>query len=407
IKCLTADAMAVYHHREAFPVPRSKEAEYMPKTPAVRISVIALLVCVAIGSSLSAAPFDPNQPPELKIPSGDLTSEAVRRQRATIQNWVKHWAKVLETDQREALLLKARQSLSDGYTKYDSVERISSRYYRIYADAVAENVAPLLEKTGTLRQINVALVLASTPRISMQDHYETMVTHDNPGVRFLGWRGFSRIRDTILAQGSRSVDKFFNVAAKVAPKESSPELLSSLLRAMRVVRTVTNSVTVPDDVLASAQTRAFSVIHSTWDKQLAPIVKGNIEMSHTGRMGVRAIKAVWEGIKDNKTARTQALQDLVNLAHAATLATDKAEGTGPVASANLLLLRDAESALKSLSGKQGSYIGDALTDTDIDDPALRAKGAVLGALEWATQLKDDGVVKPVDPTKQDDEKDNE
>ncbi len=379
----------------------------MPKTPAVRISVIALLVCGAIGSSLSAAPFDPNQPPELEIPSGDLTSEAVRRQRATIQNWVKHWAKVLETDQREALLLKARQELSSGYTKYDEVERISSRYYRIYADAVAENVAPLLKKKGTVRQINVALVLASTPRIVMQGPYEQMVTHDNPAVRFLGWRGFARIRDTILTQGSRSIERFFNVAAKAATKESSPELLSSLLRAMRVVRTVSNSVTVPDNVLESAQTSAFKVIHGTWGKQLAPIVRGNIEMSHTGRMGVRAIKAVWEAIKDDKTARTQALQDLVDIAYAATLATDKAEGTGPVASANLLLLREAESTLASLSGKQGSYIADAMTDTDIDDAALRAKGAVLGALEWAAQLKDEGVVKPVDPTRQDDEKDNE
>jgi hypothetical protein len=371
----------------------------MPKTTAVRISVIALLVCLAIGSTVSAAPFDPNNPPELEIPKNNLTSEAVRRYRGDIQAWVKHWAKVLETDNREALLVKARMSLTDGYTKYDSVQGISARYYRIYADAVAENVAGLLKKDGTVRQINVALVLAGTPRIVMQDPYRRMVTHKNPGVRYLGWRGYGKIRDTILAQGTRAADRFFETAEKAATKETTPELLASLLRAIRVVRTVTNEAIIPDDALESAQMKAFKVADIAWDKMLAPIVKGNTEMCHTGRMGVRTIRGLWDTVKEDKTARTKALQNLVNLAHAATLANMKAEGTGPVAAASLLLLRDVEKALADLTGANNSYIADALEDPDTDDAALRAKAAVLASIEWAAQLSDAGVEKPVDPTK--------
>jgi hypothetical protein len=371
----------------------------MSRTSAVRICVIALVCCAAVCTSLSAAPFDPNKPPELEIPRGDLTSEVVRRHRDDIQAWVKHWAKVLDTDSREALQLKARSSLAKGYTKFDDVRGVSARYYRIYADAMAENVAPLLNKPGTVRQINVALALVATPRIAMQEPYRAMVAHKNPAVRYLGWRGYDKIRDTILAQGSRASERFFQTATKAVAKESSPQLLASLWRAMRVARTVTNEVLVSDDVLENAQLSAFDVVDKGWGKMLGAIAKGNREMAYTGRMGPRAIRGVWDAVKQDKEKRTKALQNLVDLAYAAALANMKAEGAGPVAAANLLLLRETEQALVNLTTVDETFIANALNDGSIEDPALRAKAAVLAALEWASQLTDAGVTQPVDPTK--------
>ena len=388
----------------------------MPRQTLACTCVSVLLILLA-GVSLAPAQakVDPANPPKLDIPADDLTGTTVRRYRRDIEEYVKFWAAVMEQTGSEATLIRARKAIVDGYTQYDNVSGLSPQYYGLYADQAAESVGPLLKDKSVAKQINAAIVqldgatqanaanaeesVSSLPRISMQNAYDTAVAHKNPAVRYLGWRGYNRIRDTVLAQGRRASDRMFKAASTAAAKETAAEMITVLFNAMAIERNMRNAATVSDDLLSAAQTDAFGVIRSVWPKMLAPIVEGDTAMTYAGRRGLGAIRAVWPTISQDKASRSQALQMAVNLTHATARAyLEAGGGDSPVAQANLLLLRDAEKALQRFTGTNQKMIEDAMTDADIQDPVLRAKAVVLASIEWANKLADQGVEKPTNPT---------
>jgi hypothetical protein len=373
----------------------------MPKHKVACTSVTVLLAFLVMFSAASADAVDVSNPPEINIPKEDLTSMAVRRYRRDIEKYVTFWANVLEKTTVESQVLLARQKLLAGYTQYDNVDGLTPQYYGLFADQAAESLTPILKDSSVLKQINTAISLSGMPRISMQDAYEAMVAHKSPGVRFLGWRGYDRIRDTVLAQGRRAADRMFKSALTAAGKEDAAEILSALFNAMAVQRTMRNAATVPDAVLTTAQNKAFQVLRAAWDTQKKPIATGNTAMAYTAKRGLAALRDIWPTVGEDKIMRTQSLQMILEVTYAGAKAYLLAEGTGRVAQENVLLLRQGESALQKFTGRNDQPIQNALTNPDIEDPVVKAKSVLLAVIEWANKLADQGVEVPQDPTAED------
>ncbi|MFP4052394.1 MAG: hypothetical protein ACLFV7_00850 [Phycisphaerae bacterium] len=373
----------------------------MPKHKVACTSVTVLLTVLAAFSAAAAEAVDVSNAPEINIPNEDLTSVAVRRYRRDIEKYVTFWANVLEKTTVDSQVLLARQRLLSGYTQYDDVDGLSPQYYGLFADQAAQSLTPRLKDSSVLKQVNTGIALSGMPRISMQDAYEAMIVHKNPAVRFLGWRGYDRIRDTVLAQGRRAADRMFDSALKAAREEDAAEILSALFNAVSVERSMRNAATVSDSVLTAAQEMAFQVLQTAWKAQLKSIATGDTAMAYTAKRGLAALRDIWPTVSEDKEARTKGLQMVIDVTYASAKAHLSAEGTGQVARENTLLLRQGESALQKLSGQNHTMIQDALANPDIEDPVVRAKAVLLAVIEWANKLAGEGVKEPQDPTAND------
>ena len=351
--------------------------------------------------------------PSIDIPADQLTTSLTEASQKVIADAMTAAAAQLNAPEgagRPDKVKAAREAIQAIYAKYDS-----SAYHDAVAQAAAKTVAPLLAaeiggKPDLLVQVNAALVLSQMAVAANQQSLQTMVSHTNPAVRYLGWRGYLAARDSILAKGdSASTKLMMDASAKAASDETSGIVL-------RVVYDMLNFPRVgPSNVQAAAyddvRKQAMAAIQANWAQRCQQVINGNAQMAEACRHGVSALASGWPLVAPAQ--QTAFTQQIVDVAWCAATAYDQAYSvaerstglTKDEAQVQLLnytaLLRMAEQVLNSIAGANNAFIEKTLTDTNITERAAAPLGYTdlktgeqLGVLGWIKQLSSRGVQTP-------------
>lgn len=364
----------------------------MRKLPAVRRCLPVVGIVLWVASACEAQVLDPNAAPPIDIPEPILAGRGdISAYRPDISRYVEHWTGVLSDSSDEASYIQARNALIQGYLKYDN-----SRYRRMYAESASASLGPLAVDGGDPgKAVNAAIALTRMAHYALLDTYAKMVASEDPGVRYLGWRGFDRIRTAILTRGTSSGKAMMTLLAKRCGIETSPEILSAQLQTLTVRQGTLDTGVVDDETLAWARRNAFDVLASCWGKVVAQVRKGSLSMSSGSLHGLRAIDSHWPAIRDEAGSVTRSMQLVVDLANAASKAYLDANGSGPVALANTRVLGSAETLLQKFSGQSFDAIDAALKDPKLSSrPKERALLVRKAVLDWITRLESRGVKRP-------------
>jgi len=343
------------------------------------------VLAVTFGLSAEAA-----EPPKLDIPPEALQNGLLPIHINQIQKRVRYWMGEIRTDKDITNVPKARATLLTDYRKYNSAE-FQYQYARQTAEQAIRTLSQLAKTRGNLRsmrEINVALAVSMMPQVATQPALEKLVMHDNAGVRYLGWRGYGRTKMLILAQGPQFIKKMYSSLDKCAAKERSPAVIGAILEMVYVPSQ--SSVLVEAQTLRKAQSDSFAVFKNIWPRVCRRILHGNIAICETAQKGTVVLSRMANdnGYRSNIKAIAQLLTDAIDCS---AIAFDKAKATGPIAQANMYLLRDAEDALNTTTKLRKTHLYKALTDPN---EVERGAAVQLASLKWIEDMKDFGVKKP-------------
>ncbi len=399
--------------------------------------VAVLVVIVPSGLCLSGPGL--KKPKGLAIPDSELNGTLSPESIVLIDDWLKYYAEMIreakdEPDRKtgkEELILKGRDGLVRTFRSYES-----GGYRYTVAERAVLILVPLLKLSNPQKRLNAAMALSQMPQIPIQDALEEMITNDNAAVRYLGWKGYRRIRMGVLAQTSKPRKKMFDALKQRAGAEQAPPVIRAILSFM--VFPPFRPAAVTAERYQEAGKKVREILVASLPRLCRRVIAGNAEMSEICRRGVDAIVSSNVFVATDKKQFAASLQMVSDLAFCAGVAYDgsktiaeKAEEeikvqekiienatttterinaeakiakakakiveVSPAIVVNELLLRDCEEALNTFKGLESEGrrmpIKNALIDPKITPPR---GAAVLRAVveEWIEVLAKDGVKMP-------------
>ncbi|MFP4105478.1 MAG: HEAT repeat domain-containing protein [Phycisphaerae bacterium] len=325
-----------------------------------------------------------SQAPPLDIPDEALNNRLLSAHEEMIRTRIQHYADLMKTAENEEDIFRGRQNIIRDYNLYQS-----TAYRFVFAREAAEVLTPLLKSDPKL-QINASIVLANLPQVTIQPALEEMVTHQNPAVRYLGWKGYSLVRSLLLAQGQRYRKTMFDSLTAAAKNEDSPVVLRALMRALRMPQVRPQAVAT--DVYANALQTSFEIYEGLVDRLCRQTIRLKIDWIESADAGLATLNTYLSIYDGNQAMRTRAIQLGANLAKCAFIAYQQNEGQGKVARAAELLLKGVERYINQSIDEERNTISGALDDEDAAD-SVAAVGVALA--DWLSALqKDHGVKEP-------------
>jgi hypothetical protein len=97
------------------------------------------------------------------------------------------------------------------------------------------------DELKSMKEINYALVISGMTQLTTIDAIDLLVSHPNPGVRFLAWRSYREIRDDAIGAGGANADKLFASLKKRAAIESSPLVASVIVDVLYIKKSAWTS----------------------------------------------------------------------------------------------------------------------------------------------------------------------
>lgn len=353
-----------------------------------------MLACIWVVCPAAAAP-----PPIEDFPAGGMLPRHVEQMKACVSYWVK----TIRDAKEDIAVVKARTGLQVEYKRmnamqagYTFVEHVSTYATPLLAGGLDAN-DPLRQ----VKEINLAIALAGMPQVTIQPALDAMVAHPtNAAVRYFGWKGYRAARTRLFAQGMRWTRNTFKSVDNAARKETSPQVLSVLFRALEMEL---RPAAVQEEIWDFAQRRTLQALRRNWLPWCKRLRKGDKEICEALRRATRVIRANADWIAQNKQQKKMALQMLVDLAFHAAKAYAGARKDGRTGEALRNLLRDCERALNTVKKINKRFIRKPLTDPRASanpqwvlwwvDPRTNEN---CGVLAWVELLKADGVVPPKD-----------
>lgn len=350
------------------------------------VSVIVLTLGAVVLTTATAA----EAPPAMDIPAGGVLGPQHIKQ---ITAWLNYWGQQIAEGDAATIVATAKETLRN-YRSYTN-----SDYRYRFAEKASSILGPLLtgglkkdDKLLRLREVNLAIILSRLPQVTITPALGSMVSHNNPGVRYLGWEGYRGARSRILAQSQEVATKMFAVLGPAAAKEKSAPAIGAICEMMNISSFEAGAgAAIPPATLKDAQSRASKILEANWQRWCGRVMAGEAEMSKAAGKAIDPIKTLSAAQAAGKDSKRKALQMLVDLMYASGLAFDQADGKGPIGKENKVLLRACELATASVSGVQKNYIVVALGDEKVKDRGAAVRSA---AWNWITDMKAMGVVEP-------------
>jgi hypothetical protein len=354
-------------------------------------SILILLAATgATAVAQEAAAPGPAVPPALPSePSGPLISSDVQRVKARLEYWSGRIKSATTPDE---------VTVAAGGARNDYRVYASQNYRYSFAEQAESVLAPLLagglpqdDKLRAVKEVNVAMILARMPQVTVRQALAAMVANPNPAVRYLGWEGFKGIRSLILAQSEEFADDMRNALTTAADKETSAPVVGAIFEMADISPLASEfaSKGIPSSRIQTAQRRMYATMRDNWARWCGRVRYADAEMSKAMQKSIAPIETLYAAQAAGDQSKKQALQMLVDLSACAAKAYDFSAGQGPIADENVALLRTCEAGLNEISGKSGNHIGKALTDDQIVDRGAAVREAVFA---WVDDLKDEGVV---------------
>lgn len=359
----------------------------------------ACFVVLSVFASLPAAaqPAIPGfNPPKIDIP-GPRRDNPLPQDVAQIKARLDFLAKFIVNHKGNdaAGLIASRKAIVSTFMQYTNAS-----YGFVVATEVNRIIAPLLAVADKVKQVNVAMALASIPHVALLPTLAKMVVHPCVGVRHIGWGGYPAIWPLANAMAGRERAAILAVVRARCAAEMSPRVLGALWKTA--------------GRLEGADAEVVSSMAATWRKRCVLVFAGDVQMTEAVRQGVvaamhhggRAHRALVKDFaapakmpaaaKAKLTAvRRQAAQMIVDATYCAAKVYGKAlvaDTAGePTGMAAYNLMYEGEMALNDVLGL-GAMYAKKLIHGVMSNPKLRkasqARGdaLVLAVLDWAGTL---------------------
>lgn len=342
-----------------------------------------LAVCLA---GAMATSFAMAQPAPLVLSSGELTGQ----NEDEAKTWLAEWAGTIAQAQDPSVVMTGGSTIR---TTYNNLANSGSRF--TFADLAATTLTPLLQdglKSDDpllqFKQINIAMTLAAMPKVKIVSALKVMMMHSNPGVRYLGWRGYLNARTMILSQGMNYLNGMISATKAAAATENSPAVINLIFR-MCSPPSAAPGIIAPSNI-QQANEAMKKIIEDNGPRWCRRILDSDAEMARTFLDGIKSVQAMALP-SAGKAEKKQPLQLLMDLMNCASFAYDKYGDGGSFGQLNVKLLKRCETAIVTISGKKLNYVENALTSKEFES----ARGASVRrfALKWVDQLKAFGVTE--------------
>jgi hypothetical protein len=309
-----------------------------------------------------------------------------------IEVWAKYWIDKIATADTEAEIVEARQRLISGYERFEP-----AAYRYDYAEVAATRVSAMLkalvadDDLKTLREINAASVVGAFDQVSVQWTLGELIAHDNPGVRYWGWKGFGRIRDLSLAQGGQTAQAFFTALTQRSAAETSAVVLGAMWETMVL------SASRPDGIDTATWAQAIDkftgILDTHWAAACEQIATG--DSSWVGA-APRAILAMTRLARMGGEEELSApLSHLLHMTFAAFRAYDGAPDGSELEQRATVLLVSCEAALSGLTGLSGDPgIEETVTNPSFPNKQAQNTAAGLAVDQWKSLLIAQYAVQP-------------
>jgi len=354
-------------------------------------ALLPILLTVLVAAACAHAQ---NQPPQLPPADGRSDGPTETDKRA-IEAYVKYWGSMINAADNESDVVKARDAMLEGYDKYAP----SAAHQSFYAEASSRAAGQILRvRPARLRQVkevNTAILFARMPQLSSQDACETMVTHPNSAVRYLGWSAYRAIRMEVLTLERRTSSLMASLR-NAAKTEESPIVMEEVFRTLASPALAV--APIPESRMMRVRKELLEIFASCWTRWCKHVHDGSGDAAEACRVGVAALMTSADVMEGDKEARTAILQMLADALWCASKAYQESRAAGAAAEANAALLEFLERGLNLLAGRRQNTIARTLANDRIA-PEVKADEVRRHALEWIESLENMDVKDPTDKFK--------
>jgi len=398
--------------------------------------VSALGVILAVCVAASAAE------PVIDIPADAAQGALQDTHRKQIGAYVAYQINKMASAATQEAVLAARGKLTGTYVRYGRAQE----YMSAYAASIATHGKDMLAKLASddplkaLKEVNLSIVAARAHQVSLQPLVAEMVLHENPAMRFFGWKTYSLMRTPVLAAGKDVSKPMYDALANAMAKEQDPHVLAEMLKMFRMAREPDPGTGISIEAYRDGQSKSFNILKDNWMGLCRRALNADgvvLEGASTGIVAVVRLKSALEKEVADKVAiqlvanmtwsagkaydlalRVQEAAKAAELAEkeseraannpsddnlaAAKLANQNARQLAAkigkdvkdlasrtpqsnyAVSTSRLLLTECEKALNKLTGRNESYIAKPLRkSSSSSDPAA---GVRLGVIHWVDDL---------------------
>jgi hypothetical protein len=353
----------------------------------LRISTVALVLGALVLPCAHAA----EEPQPINIPAANLKSGLTETDVAQIKLHVEYWLSEIAGAKSAGHIYAAREGLVADYNKFASSDPYKMEFARTTGGLIEATLLKLdtNDRLVSLKEMNIAISVSEMSQLKTVAALDILIAHRNPGVRFLGWRGYRAIRDDAIRAGKASSEPIFTALEKHAAGVSSPLVAGVMVDIMSIDKSA---------LLTSAFRKAFDRNFKALLVLLKPcyarLAAGDARWAAPCYAAISMLINASEFYKpDPKMART-ILQQLVNMAQAGAKAYAHAEGAGPAAFKCSPMLLRVEPILGELSNNTNRDIRKPLINKKMG-AAEKATAVRLAVLDWIERLEELGIKKPV------------
>jgi hypothetical protein len=374
------------------------------------LCVLVAMLTASLTAPLALGQASPNagtpaatEAPALDIPDVALRGNLLPDHKQQILARLTYFAEKIRTcDEKDAsTLAAARNGLLGTFRHSDS-----TTFQYTVAEIASGLLTPLLDDPSSVKQLTVALAISQMPQVTIQSALEKMVTHPNPGVRYLGWKGYRAAAPRVLVQGAEQGKTMFATLARRAAEETSGPVVAAIWQMLRMdignVR--------PAGGQADPRRQALKILSDTWRVHCVRIMNGDLSTAIVAGKGLdTALEFVASspaGSPDGKTGM-QLVADLMwsaakGYGRIYDAEDEKGRESNPVLYALATLLTESEGALNKRFGygalDQRDYIRFVLSDSTIKKKGLRGSAMLYylnpqppnkqyGVSAWVDELK--------------------
>jgi len=352
----------------------------------LRISTVLLVTGAMVLPVARAA----EEPSPISITASNLRNGLSPTDIKQVRAHVEYWISEIAGAERLAGIYSGRDGLLADYNKYGDSIRYKGQFARSTAALVPEAMGKLTkaDRLKAQKEVNFALAISSMPELTSIAALDAMVKHDNPAVRFLGWKGFGKIRNNVIRAGGEGVNTLFAALGQRAGNETSPLVATVIVEVLHIKKSelTTNS-------FKKAFDRNFKLLTAMQKTSVSRLAAGDASWARPCIAAIGILSDAAEFYKPDSTISTSILQQLVDMAYAGAKAYQAAEGVGVGAFQCTPLLLQVEKVIGSLSSNKETDIKTPLLDKK-KNPTEKISAILRGALEWVDRLEDLGVEMP-------------
>ena len=352
----------------------------------LRISTVVLVLGALSLSGAVAA-----EPAPISIASTNLKGGLVKGDIKQIDAHTRYWVSELAAAKTAADIYAAREGILADYNKYAT----SIRYQIEFARSVTGIVPAAVKKLDTndrlisLKEVNFAIAASKMTQLTSIPALDALVRNENPGVRFLAWRGYREVRDQAIRKGKEDAGTLFDALQRHAATEPSPLVAAVIVDILHIEKSAWTT-----DAFKKAFDLTFNTLVGMLKTCCDRLAGGDADWARPCIAALPILLSADGFYKPDRKKATLIIQQMVNIAQAAAKAYETADGQGRVAFQCTPLLQQAEQAIASLTNDSGREIRSTLLDKKMS-PLEKSKAIPRAILDWIDRLEELGIKKPV------------